>query len=107
MSKPHLDLALNALAAERAAALGRLQQLLRIPSVSADPARKPDIRAAAHWLVSQLADLGLDAQVLETRGNPLAFATTPSDRAVHPAPRVLFYGHYDVQPPDPLELWRT
>lgn len=107
MPQRQLDVAVRSLSEDRPAALDRLQQLLRIPSVSADPARKPAIRQAAQWLVAQLGEIGLDARVLETTGNPLAFATTPAGRAARPGPRVLFYGHYDVQPPDPLELWQT
>jgi len=106
MSERNLEAVLRHLEAERKAGLERLTTLLRIPSVSADPARKGDIRAAGQWLVEQFAELGLEARLLETQGNPLAFAQTPAGMAMRSGPRALFYGHYDVQPADPLELWK-
>jgi acetylornithine deacetylase/succinyl-diaminopimelate desuccinylase-like protein len=84
--------------------LERLFALLRIPSVSTDPAFKEHCRAAAEWLAGELRGIGFDASVRPTNGHPMvvAHAGERSD-----APHVLFYGHYDVQPPDPLELWET
>ena len=81
-----------------------LFELLRIPSVSADPERKQDIRRTAEWLVDHLAKLGLSAELIETAGHPLVLAESSRVAA---APTVLVYGHYDVQPPEPLELWTT
>ncbi len=86
--------------------LDRLFELLRIPSVSTDPAFEGDCRKAAQWVVDQLNGIGLDASLRETGGKPMVVAhggPAPSDGM----PRVLFYGHYDVQPADPLELWET
>ncbi|MEX2501170.1 MAG: dipeptidase [Trueperaceae bacterium] len=82
--------------------LSDLFDLLRIPSVSTDPARSGDVRAAADFLRTELATAGFDARLLETGGHPAVHA----HRAGPPgAPSVLIYGHYDVQPADPLELW--
>jgi acetylornithine deacetylase/succinyl-diaminopimelate desuccinylase-like protein len=97
---------LKALDATRDEALERLFQLLSIPSVSTDPAYQPQCRAAAEWCARQLADVGLEAKVVPTTGHPMVVAHTASAKA-NGAPHVLFYGHYDVQPPDPLDLWKT
>ncbi len=84
------------------AALERLFDFLRIPSISTDPAHKDDCRKAATWLRDELAGLGFSAELHETPGHPVVFATDHSSSGPH----VLFYGHYDVQPVDPLDLWR-
>jgi succinyl-diaminopimelate desuccinylase len=76
--------------------------LLRIAGISADPARREDIRQAADWVQRQLADLGLPTEVIETSGHPIVYAQSP---AVPGQPVVLVYGHYDVQPVEPLEEW--
>ncbi|RMF43249.1 MAG: dipeptidase [Planctomycetota bacterium] len=81
-----------------------LNRLLRIPSISADPAYSGSVREAADTLVEIFRELGLQAELIETDGPPLVYAETP---AVPGRPVVLVYGHYDVQPPDPLELWET
>ena len=80
----------------------RLFALLRIPSVSTDPAFKSQCRTAAEWLAGELRGLGFDASVRPTAGHPMVVAHS---RGRASGPHVLFYGHYDVQPPDPLELW--
>jgi acetylornithine deacetylase/succinyl-diaminopimelate desuccinylase-like protein len=81
-----------------------LKELLRIPSVSADPAFKGDVRRAGEWVRSHLAKLGLDAELIETGGHPIVYAESPP---VPGKPVALVYGHYDVQPPDPLDEWTT
>jgi succinyl-diaminopimelate desuccinylase len=81
-----------------------LSALLRIASVSADSRHKPDIRRAAEWMVAQFKSLSLTTELVETKGHPLVYAESPP---VPGAPVVLVYGHYDVQPPDPLDLWVT
>ncbi len=83
----------------------RLLDLLRIPSVSTDPAHAGDCRAAAEWLVNDLRRLGLAAEIHPTPGHPMVVAKTPN-MGDHSLPHVLFYGHYDVQPADPLDLWK-
>ena len=89
------------------AAIDRLFEFLRIRSISTDPAFKQDCRDAADWLVADLAQIGFDAKRHDTPGHPMVVAssdtdTTPSSSG---SPHFLFYGHYDVQPVDPLELW--
>jgi len=79
-----------------------LCELLRIPSVSADSAHRPDVRRAAQWVAGQFQGLGLATEVFETPGHPIVYAESA---AVPGAPTVLVYGHYDVQPPDPLGQW--
>ncbi len=103
---------LEALDADRDGALGRLFELLRIPSISTDPAHAADCRKAAEWCVAALREIGFDAQLHETAGQPMVVGHMPplgtEGAGGGGAPlRVLFYGHYDVQPPDPLELWKT
>lgn len=92
-------------AANVPAALERLFDLLRIKSISTDPAYKADVRRGAEWLVSELRTLGFDATVRDTSGHPMVVAH--HEGASADAPHVLFYGHYDVQPVDPLELWEN
>ncbi len=89
-------------------AVQRLCELLRIPSVSTDPAYKDHVVAAAQWVADHINESGLDAEVCQTKGHPVVLARTTNDDVEDPdAPRILFYGHYDVQPPDPLEKWTT
>ncbi len=84
-------------------ALERLFQIVRIPSISADPAYRDDCRRAAEWCSSNLNEAGFTAGVRPTIGHPMVVGNY--DGAGANAPHVLFYGHYDVQPIDPLELW--
>jgi acetylornithine deacetylase/succinyl-diaminopimelate desuccinylase-like protein len=86
-------------------ALARLFALLAIPSVSAVPAHFPDCERAADWLTRELAALGFDAARRDTPGRPMVVGTAKAK--TRDAPHVLFYGHYDVQPVDPLALWAT
>jgi len=87
------------------ASLERLKALLRIPSISTDPAYKTQTRQAGQWVVDQLAEIGFEASLRETAGHPMVIARHAG--ASDDAPHVLYYGHYDVQPPDPLELWTS
>ena len=87
------------------ASLERLFELLRIPSISAQPAHKPDCLQAAEWARATLEEMGFAARLSETAGLPGVVAM--HHEAGPGAPHVLFYGHYDVQPADPLELWES
>jgi acetylornithine deacetylase/succinyl-diaminopimelate desuccinylase-like protein len=87
--------------------LDELAELLRIPSMSADPARADDVRRAADWVVAFLRDAGGDAEVVDRQGSPLAVGELRASTGADSAPTVLVYGHFDVQPPDPLELWES
>ncbi len=82
--------------------LDRLFDLLKIKSISTDPAFSADCRKAAEWLVADLKSIGFDASVRDTPGHPMVVAHHEGPAG---APHVLFYGHYDVQPVDPLNLW--
>jgi succinyl-diaminopimelate desuccinylase len=81
-----------------------LCDLLRIASISADSAHRGDVRRAAQWVADQFRALNLDVELVETAGNPIVLATSAP---VPGAPTVLVYGHYDVQPPDPLDHWTS
>ena len=80
--------------------LERLKDLLRIPSISTDPAYKADCDRAADWLVADLQSMGVSAEKRPTPGHPMVVGHIDG-----PGPHLLFYGHYDVQPVDPLDLW--
>ncbi|PXW70694.1 acetylornithine deacetylase/succinyl-diaminopimelate desuccinylase-like protein [Loktanella sp. PT4BL] len=95
-----LDPVLARIDADLPQATERLFELLRIPSISTDPAYKADCDRAADWLVADLKSIGFDASKRPTPGHPMVVGHTGGD-----GPHVLFYGHYDVQPVDPLELW--
>lgn len=91
--------------AEQDRMLEELKELLRIPSVSTDPAHASDCRAAAEWLSAHLKALGCPtAELLAGDTHPVVFAEGPQLRG---RPTVIVYGHYDVQPPDPLDLWES
>ncbi len=86
--------------ADLPAALDRLMALLRIPSISTDPAFAPDVARAADWLVADLQSLGFAAKAHATPGHPMVVGQGGDG-----GPHLLFYGHYDVQPVDPVHLW--
>ena len=91
----------------RDAAVAALSEFLRIPSVSAKPEHKPDMRRCATWLADQLTAGGLRAGLRETgggAGHPIVLAKNEHKPG---RPTVLVYGHYDVQPPEPLDKWET
>jgi acetylornithine deacetylase/succinyl-diaminopimelate desuccinylase-like protein len=85
-------------------ALARLFDFLRLQSISTDPAYADQCKAAAQFVAKDLATLGLAPEVRPTDGHPVVIA---KPEKANGGPRVLFYGHYDVQPVDPLELWKT
>ncbi len=84
-----------------------LQEFLRIPSVSADPALSARVREAGEWVCEFLRGAGGTAELLDWHGQPLAIGEIRASRDAESAPTVLCYGHFDVQPPDPLELWES
>ncbi len=79
-----------------------LIELLRIPSVSTDSRHKADVLRAAEWVAGQFRGMGLEVRIVPTKGHPLVYAESPP---VPGKPVALVYGHYDVQPPEPLEKW--
>ncbi|MGB7242286.1 MAG: M20/M25/M40 family metallo-hydrolase [Sulfitobacter sp.] len=95
-----VDPVLARIDADLPAATERLLDLLRIPSISTDPAYTEDCDRAADWLVADLNSIGIATTKRETPGHPMVVGHLDGD-----GPHLLFYGHYDVQPVDPLELW--
>lgn len=85
--------------------LNELLDFLKIPSVSADPKYKKDVRVAAEFVAKSLADVDADnVAIIETNGHPVVYADKIIDKKL---PTILVYGHYDVQPADPIELWNS
>jgi acetylornithine deacetylase/succinyl-diaminopimelate desuccinylase-like protein len=104
-----LQQVLDTLVSSDRQAVDRLVDWLRIPSISTDPAYKDEVRRAAQWVAAQLTELGFTVEVRETgtpagSGHPVVMATVEA-AASYKGPHVLFYGHYDVQPVDPVNLW--
>lgn len=97
-----LDTVLDQVDGDLESSVARLLELLRIPSISTDPAYKGDCEAAADWLVDDLQSIGFDVSKRPTPGHPMVVAHAEGD-----GPHVMFYGHYDVQPVDPLSLWSS
>ena len=91
--------------AERDASLERLFTFLRYPSIGTDPAHDADTRACAEWVAGELAALGFEARTIATPGQPMVVAHHPGPGG--DAPHLLYYGHYDVQPADPVRLWQS
>ena len=102
---PTLDDVLTTIDSNQGEALNRLFELMKIPSVSTDPAFHAECLRAADWLVGDLTSIGFSAASVPTTGKPMVLAHAKARR--RDVPHVLFYGHYDVQPADPLELWTT
>lgn len=98
-----LDRVLAAIDADVDAALARLFVTLRLKSISTDPAYAAETRACAEWHAADLREIGFDASVRDTAGHPIVVGHHREGAGSS----VLFYGHYDVQPVDPLELWET
>jgi acetylornithine deacetylase/succinyl-diaminopimelate desuccinylase-like protein len=95
-----LNAVLDRIDADQPEALDRLFALLRLESVSTDPAYDEQVRAAADWLVADLKEIGFEAERRDTPGHPMVVAHGGTG-----GPHLLFYGHYDVQPVDPIGLW--
>ena len=86
--------------------VNELCDYVRFPSVSAQPQHRDDMKACAEWVVKRCEQIGLQAQLCPTKGHPIVLAKTPR-HAAKSRPHFLVYGHYDVQPPEPFELWKT
>jgi acetylornithine deacetylase/succinyl-diaminopimelate desuccinylase-like protein len=96
---------LNYIDSNRDRSLDELFEFLRIPSVSASSEHNGDTRKAAEWLMDKMKQAGLDVSIHDTAGHPIVLGEWRGAGA--DAPTVLIYGHYDVQPPEPLDLWTT
>ncbi|HEY7664897.1 MAG TPA: M20/M25/M40 family metallo-hydrolase [Xanthobacteraceae bacterium] len=106
MPSDALPAVLDKIDADLDRSLERLFEFLRIQSISTDPAYKEQCRAAAEYVAKDLSGIGFDTSVRPTEGHPIVVAKGAAAANGKP-PRVLFYGHYDVQPVDPLELWEA
>ena len=84
-----------------------LAEFLRIPSISADAAHAGDVQRAAQWVSDFIREAGGDCEVVDWHGQPLAIGELRASNGAESAPTVICYGHFDVQPPDPLELWES
>jgi acetylornithine deacetylase/succinyl-diaminopimelate desuccinylase-like protein len=84
-----------------------LAEWIAIPSVSADPGHQADVRRAAEWLRDRIGAAGGEAELVDRGERPLVLGEIPATRDPGNAPTVLCYGHFDVQPPDPVELWTS
>ncbi len=110
-----MQVVLDYLKHNQARFVAELCDYLRFPSVSAQPQHKPDVAACAAWLAEHCRKIGLDAEVCPTKGHPIVLATTPGGKAKSrkrkagksSRPHFMVYGHYDVQPPEPLDLWQS
>jgi acetylornithine deacetylase/succinyl-diaminopimelate desuccinylase-like protein len=100
-----LDAVLARLDSNLDAAVARLIQFIAIPSISTRPDHSGDCRRAAEWISAELAGIGFDSSLRQTTGQPMVIAHAKAKR--RDVPHVLFYGHYDVQPAEPLELWQS
>jgi acetylornithine deacetylase/succinyl-diaminopimelate desuccinylase-like protein len=88
--------------------VNELCDYVRFPSVSAQSNHRPDLEACANWVVQNCQRIGLDAQLCATEGNPIVLAKTPRHGTNGAKrPHFVIYGHYDVQPPEPFELWKS
>ena len=84
-----------------------LKTFLSIPSISAQPEHAQDVAAAAEWASDYLRTMGMSVETIPTAKHPCLLATTPEGLFPPDSPHILIYGHYDVQPPEPLELWTS
>jgi len=87
--------------------LEELSEWLRIPSISADPAHAGDVQRAGEWLRDFVQGAGGEAEIRQTETSPLVIGEIPASHGAQGAPTVLLYGHFDVQPPAPLDLWES
>jgi acetylornithine deacetylase/succinyl-diaminopimelate desuccinylase-like protein len=101
-----MDSVLTYLERNKGRFLDELCQYIRFPSVSAQPAHGADMTACAEWLADHCRKIGLETRIAPTAGHPVVVAKTPRQRGAK-KPHFLVYGHYDVQPPEPLALWKS
>jgi acetylornithine deacetylase/succinyl-diaminopimelate desuccinylase-like protein len=102
---PTIDPALAYARKNREQAVEDLRQLIRIPSISMTPENQPDVLRGAEWVAQRLRTLGVEeVQIMPTAGHPVVYGHW---RGAGQAPTILVYGHYDVQPVDPIELWKS
>ncbi len=87
--------------------LAEFCEYLRFPSVSAQSQHTPDLLACAQWLAAHCQQIGLEAKIHSTNGHPIVTAKTPPVKSKTKRPHYMVYGHYDVQPPEPLDLWHS
>ncbi|MFN7141309.1 MAG: dipeptidase [Limisphaerales bacterium] len=97
---------LDYLAKNKERFLQDLCDYVRFPSISAQLHHKKDLEKCAQWVVDHCKKIGLEARLVPTAGNPVVVAKTPRTKGSK-KPHIMVYGHYDVQPPEPLELWKT
>src|SRR5262249_13607641 len=102
-----LPVVLQKIDADLDRSLERLFDFLRIPSISTDPAYQNQCRTAAEYVAKDLSDIGFSTTIRPTAAPPIVVGKSGNREGPGKAPRVLFYGHYDVQPVDPLDLWET
>src|SRR5215471_18552813 len=86
--------------------IDELCEYVRFPSVSAQPSHRQDLHACAQWVVNHCNAIGLQARLYPTQGHPIIVAKTPRANGAA-RPHFVIYGHYDVQPPEPFELWKS
>ena len=102
-----MDSVLNYLTVNQARFVDELCHYVRFRSVSAQPQHAGDMKACADWLVQHCQSIGLEAQACPTEGNPIVIAKTPRPKSTKGRRHFMVYGHYDVQPPEPFDLWKT
>src|SRR2546427_580733 len=97
---------LNYLKQNQTRFIDELCEYIRFPSVSAQPQHRADLQACAEWLLRHCQQMGLETRLCPTDGNPVIVAKTPRAKFSR-KPHFFIYGHYDVQPPEPFELWEA
>ena len=102
-----MNVVLNYLRANQQRFVQELCDYVRFPSVSAQPAHGEDMTHCATWLVRHCKQIGLEARLCPTDGHPVVLAKTPRKKTAARRPHFMVYGHYDVQPPEPFDLWKT
>ena len=108
MAEQPMQSVLNYLKDNQARFIDELCQYVRFPSVSAQAPHRSDLKACADWLVEHCRQIGLEAQLCPTQGHPIVLAKTPRPKpSPGRRPHFVVYGHYDVQPPEPFELWKS